>query len=179
MSLERSHDALRPTLPRASDLPADFPARDPSAGRDASGRFASGNGIGRGRHWVRTIARSLGVELAGEAGELGREAWVLYTAFLRELPTDCASVRQLVAARARAAVLSARYARRAAELGLDTPEGAEAIQRATSLDQRAERLAVTSLDIATRLAASSRRSQVIDLGRVIAEAAKPRDRSAP
>lgn len=173
MSIERSHGRARPTLPRASDLPVELPADERSAQRDASGRFTSGNGIGNGRHWKRVLARQLGTDLAGEAGELGRDAWVLYRALLSELPIDCASVRQLVAARARAAVLSARYARRAAETGLDTDEGVLALEMSVKLDARAERLAVTSLDIATRLVGKTGR-RVIDLGEALAEASKPR-----
>jgi hypothetical protein len=79
-----------------------------------------------------------------------------------------------VAARARAAVLAARFARKAAEVGLDTPEGAKALAQSVSLDQRAERLAVTSLDISARLAGKVGARKVIDLGAVLAEASKPR-----
>jgi hypothetical protein len=174
VSIEHSHGRARPTLPRSSDLPVEVPGRDPAPNRDAQGRFKSGNGIGYGRHWKRTIALMLGAELEGEAGEVGREAWVLYRGLLSELPCDSASVRQLVAARARAAVLAARFARKAAEVGLDTPEGAKALAQSVSLDQRAERLAVTSLDISARLAGKVGARKVIDLGAVLAEASKPR-----
>ncbi len=156
MTLERSHGAARPTLPRSSDLKAPDTVGEPSDSRRADGRFASGNQLATGRGWKHSIARSLGRDMAGEAGELGEEAYRLYRAFLADLPCDCASVRSLVAQRARAAVLAARYARRACEVGLDTDEGAKALQLTTQLDARAERLAVTSLDVSSRLATAAR-----------------------
>lgn len=156
MTIERSHGAARTVLPRSSDLATVDAVGEPSGSRDRGGRFAPGNQLGKGRAWKHSIARSLGRDLAGEAGALGDEAYILFAAYLRDLPVDCASVRSLVAQRARAAVLAARYARRAAELGMDSDAGAKALTEAHRWDQRAERLAVTSLDVATRLAAAAR-----------------------
>jgi hypothetical protein len=93
--------------------------------------------------------------------------------FLADLPVDCASVRSLVAQRARAATLADAYACHGALLGLDTAQGAAALAEAHKWDQRAERLAVTSLDVATRLAGKAGR-KVIDVGAALSEAAKPR-----
>jgi len=92
---------------------------------------------------------------------------VLYAAMLRELPSDGAQVRPLVAARVRCAVLAGRYSLRGAELGLDSDEGRAAVELALRLDQRAERLAVTALDISTRLAA--RDENRIDVDAIDAE----------
>jgi hypothetical protein len=170
MSTRQSHGSAHTELPRSDELAAQLPERDPTLHRDAQGRFTSGNGIGYGRHWKRTIARMLGVDMHGEAGELARETWVLYRALLAELPYDSASVRQLVAARARAAVLAARYARRASEVGLDTKDGAAALAQSVALDLRAERLAVTSLDISSRLAKAGVGRKVIDVHAAVQEA---------
>jgi hypothetical protein len=100
----------------------------------------------------------VGRDLRGEVAPLAREAWRVFQALLKELPHTGAQVSCLVAARARSAVLSARFAVRAAELGLDTDAGRSALELSMKLDARAERLAVTSLDIATRLAASERKT---------------------
>ena len=156
MTIELSHGKARPTLPRSDDLAVPPPAADRPRQRDAQGRFAPGNTSGRGRGWRASIARMVGRDLQGEAAPLAREAWRVYTALLAELPHTGAQVSSLVASRARSAVLSARYAARAAELGLDTEEGQRALTLSMQLDQRAERLAVTALDISTRLAVAAR-----------------------
>jgi hypothetical protein len=57
-------------------------------------------------------------------------------------------------------VLAGFFVARAAQLGLDTPEGAAALEMSMRLDQRAERLAVTSSDIATRMAVSAGKKRV-------------------
>ena len=168
MSFEQSHGRARPTLPRSKDLATTVPASDRPRQRDAQGRFSAGNGVGFGRHWKRCIARMLGADLAGEAGELGREAWILYRALLLELPHDGPGVRQLCAARARAAVLAARFARRAAEVGLDTEEGEKALRQAATWDQRAERTGVTAWDLAVRLAGAARAKSIDAHGEVVA-----------
>jgi len=178
MSIEQSRGKARPTLPRSSDLAAPEAVGEPSGVRDSHGRFAPKNGIGAGARWKHLLAESLGRDLAGEAGQLGREAYRLYRSFLSDLPVDCSSVRALVVARARAAVLSARYVRRGAELGLDTEAGAACLGEALKWDARAERLAVSSLDISTRLATVARKnSGTLDLSKVIEAASKPRARS--
>lgn len=172
MAIEQSHGAARPTLPRSSDLtavPEQVPATERTQGRDAKGRFLPGNAAGRGRHATRAIARHLGTELEGEAGELGREAAILFRAFLGDLPCDCHSVRSLVVQRARAAVLTARFARHASEQGLDTEAGRAALAESLRWDQRAERLAVTSMDISTRLARAAA-AKPIDVHVAVADA---------
>jgi hypothetical protein len=167
---EHSHGKMRPSLPRSSDLAAVPEAEQrPTEGRDASGRFTSGNPWAPGAKWRSLIAEGLGRELEGKAGELGRRAHRLFRAFLADLPVDCATVRSLVAQRARAATLADAYARRGAELGLDSPEGSAALAEALKWDQRAERLAVSSLDVATKLAAVGKR-KVIDVHAEVAKA---------
>jgi hypothetical protein len=170
------HDAARPALPRSKDLAAvPDPERSPTEGRDGLGRFASGNPWAPGARWQALIAEGLGRDLGGEAGKLGRRAYRLFRVYLADLPVDCASVRSLVQQRARAAVLADVYAARGAKLGFETAEGTAALGEAHKWCQRAERLAVTSLDVATKLAGpAGKRRKVIDLGQQLAEAAKPR-----
>jgi hypothetical protein len=48
-------------------------------------------------------------------------------------------------------VLSARFAAKAAEVGLYTPEGAKLLEMSAKLDARAERLQVTARDEAERI----------------------------
>ncbi len=174
MPIETSHGSARPTLPRSSDLAVPETVGEPSGVRDARGRFASANGIGRGARWKHLLAESLGRDLTGEAGQLGREAYRLYRSFLADLPCDCASVRAMVAARARAAVLAARFARKAAEVGLDSAEGATALAEAARWDARAERLGISSLDVSARLAKAAR-SRPIDAHAAVVEAFGDRD----
>jgi hypothetical protein len=152
MSIRTSHGKARTELPRSSDLKPPETDATPTQGRGTGGRFAPGNSIASGNRWKAAIAESLGAALDGDAGKLGREAHRFYRAFLGDLPSDKASVRQLVASRALAAVLATHFARRAAEVGLDTDAGAEALKQAAVWDQRAERLAVTSWDLATKMA---------------------------
>jgi hypothetical protein len=168
MSIEQSHGKARPTLPRSRELATPEAGASRTEGRDAHGRFTSGNPWAPGAKWRALIAEGLGRELPGQAGGLGRRAYRLFRAFLADLPADCASVRSLVAQRARAVALADAYAERGAELGVATPEGAAALAEALKWDQRAERLAVTSLDVSTKLAAKQRKA--IDVHASVVEA---------
>lgn len=154
MTIEQSHGKARPTLPRSSDLSDIKAASNPSDGRGAGGRFAAGNSVGIGAREKNAIKRLLGPTASSNA--VIRDARKLFAACLRDMPSDGANVRQLVALQARHGALAAYYAARAAELGLDTVDGAIADDRAMKHGQRAERLAVTSLDIATKLAAAKK-----------------------
>ncbi|MFM2420976.1 MAG: hypothetical protein RL385_5699 [Pseudomonadota bacterium] len=153
MSTRQSKGKARTELPRGADLAPIETDPIRTAGRDAAGRFQAANPWGTGAKWRSLIATSLGRELDGRAGELGRRAHRLYRAFLADLPADCASVRSLVAQRARAVALADAYAIRGAELGEGSHEGMECLAEALKWDARAERLAVTSLDISTKFAA--------------------------
>jgi len=152
MPIEHSHGKARPTLARLRDVPAATAVPERTGQRDAKGRFVPGNSQGCGRGWKVAVSKQLGRELKGEAEAVAREAYKLYMAFLRELPSDGPTIRQLCAQRARAAVLSGRYATRAAEAGYDTDDGRRALELSLKLDQRAERLAVTAWDLAARQA---------------------------
>lgn len=170
MPLEQSHGRARPTLPRSGDLPAVPAEHERSRQRDAKGRWVAGNAGGNGRGWRAAVAKMIGRELKGEAAPLARESFRMYRALLAELPHDGAQVSSLVASRARSAVVAARYFARAAELGLDTDEGRAALELSMRLDQRAERLAVTALDVATRLATADRKRRPEDAHAGVVEA---------
>jgi hypothetical protein len=165
---ERSHGKMRPSLPRASDLPTVVePVAIPSVPRDSGGRFAPGASADRAENRIRElIADGLGRGLQGEGGELGRRAVRLYRAFLRDLPCVCTSVRSIVAQRARAATLADAYARLGMEHGIADPVGLGALQEAAKWDARAERLAVSALAESVRFAKVAReRPQVTELDR--------------
>jgi hypothetical protein len=152
VSIEQSNGKARPTLPRSSDLKPVETVPDPSEGRAPGGRFAPGNRISEGQRWKASIRKLLGKGASSEqAANLAREAFRLYLAVLRGLPSDGPTVRMLAALQARHAVLAAFFTDRAAELGLETDAGAVALEQATKHGQRAERLAVTTLDVATKL----------------------------
>jgi hypothetical protein len=90
---------------------------------------------------------------APEAARVVEDAYKIFRESLAELPHDGVTVRELVARKARHAALESFWSAKAiAQLG--TPEGVEAEERATLHGQRAERLAVTALDVASRLAAA-------------------------
>jgi hypothetical protein len=154
MALEQSHGKRRPTLPRSRALAPVATARDRRAFRDEGGRFGSGNVASRGRGWKRAIIRLLGRDAAladPDANRVAEDAFKIFRESLAELPHDGATVRALVARKARHESLESYWSARAlAKLG--TPEGVEAEQQATLHGQRAERLCVTAIDVATRLA---------------------------
>jgi hypothetical protein len=153
--MERTKGKLRPSLPRSSDLAVVRAVGEPLGNRDARGRFASGNEIGRGRGWRNLIRKSLGTEASTPLVErLVRETLVLHAGFMRELPFQGLQVNAPTAARAKWVAISAHVVNRALELGIETDKGRELLELALRLDQRAERLAVTALDMATRLAAA-------------------------
>lgn len=156
MTIERSHGKARPTLVRSSDLAPVETARDPAAGRDASGRFGPGNRVSIGQGWKAVVRRMLGKGASDpEAVAVQRDTVKLFRAIVRELPSDGATVRQLAALQARHTALSAFYGAKAAELGLGSEAGVQAAEQSTKHGQRAERLAVTCLDVATKMAAAA------------------------
>jgi hypothetical protein len=152
VTIEQSHGKARPTLPRSGELKVVETAREPSEGRAEGGRFASGNRIAAGQRWKASIRKLLGKGATNEtAASLARESFRLYLALLRELPSDGPSVRVLAALQARHAALAAHFTDRAGEFGFETEAGAGALDVALKHGQRAERLAVTTLDVATKL----------------------------
>lgn len=166
MTIEHSHGKARPTLPRASDLGNTVVPQDPERDRqrDGRGRFATGNRLGVGRGALAAVRRLLGrgVTIAdARALAVARDADRLFCATLRDLPHDGTAVRTLLASHARHAALSAFWAARASELGLTSPAAIQASIRSAEHDKRAERLIVTTLDVATRLAAQAAKAGTI------------------
>lgn len=178
---ERSNGAMRPSLPQSYELPAVIePDPNRTEGRDAMGRFAGPNPWAAGARWRQLIAEGLGKHTEHSspvARELSRRAYRYFRSFLRDLPIDSATTRALTAQRARAAALADFYGLRAAELELTSPEALKAAEQAAKWCQRAERLAVTTLDIATRLAAVDRALHANPLHRQILDAGDGKERT--
>lgn len=153
--MERSHDKMRPSLPRSRELPAVLPtAPERPRQRDAHGRFTPGNHASLGRGAKAALRRLLGRgnDIAdADAAQLARDAERLFAATLAELPSDGATVRQLAASFARHSALQGFWAARAAELGLSSDEAVKAEEHASKHGARAERLAISMLDVASRL----------------------------
>ena len=157
MTIEQSHGRARTTLPRSSDLAAIKTVRKPSEGRGPGGRFAPANRHGIQAREKHAVSKLLGSDVGtADVIAIALDARKLFNGFLRDLPSDAQSVRDLAARRARHAAIEAYLAAKAAEAGLTTEEGEKLDDRAMKHGMRAERLAVTSLDIATKLASSSR-----------------------
>jgi hypothetical protein len=97
-------------------------------------------------------ALACGTNGAGEAEGIYRETLRVFRSLLAELPaSDSAQVQALVANQARALTLATRYAEASMVAGLSTADGMKFTDMASKLDARAERLAVTSRDIAERI----------------------------
>lgn len=153
MAIEQSHGKARPTLPRASDLQAVPAVPERARNHDERGRAAPGNTLARGRGWKTALRRMLGKGTTdAEAIAVADDAWRLFVAMLGELPHDGPIVRSLAMRKARHDALGAFWSARAALVGLATEEGIKCEERATVHGQRAERLTVTAIDVATRLA---------------------------
>jgi hypothetical protein len=152
MARRLEHGAMRTAPPRRKDVSA-YTAPDPDRNRDGTGRFVAGNAAAKRKAIRSLLKRQLGVNATTEEVEqLYRETMVQFRACLSDLPcNDAAEVQDLTARRARWSVLSARYAAKAAEVGLFTEQGAKLMDTALKLDARAERLAVTARDEAERL----------------------------
>ncbi|HEX9619439.1 MAG TPA: hypothetical protein VF989_04855, partial [Polyangiaceae bacterium] len=93
------------------------------------------------------IRRQLGAEGSEAVERLTSDTLALFRALTRSVASDAPQVQDTLARRARWSVLSAHYALRAAELGLETDAGQRCLDLALKLDARAERLDVTALDL--------------------------------
>lgn len=152
--IERSKGKLRPGLVRSSDVGPVEAVPNPTAGRGAAGRFAAGNPIGQRARMKHAVKKVLGAKCGDETLDvIVSDGLRLYAAIMRELPSDGATVRQLVALQARHGALAGYYGAKAAEAGLDTPQGLAFDARAMQHGLRVERLACTVLDLAEAYAA--------------------------
>jgi hypothetical protein len=155
--IERSHGKARPTLPRSAELSVVEADPERAGNRLEGGRFAPGNVVGRGRGWKRAVTKMIGREVDDPiASAVAHDAWRLFAAGIREMPSDGPTVRSLMAQKCRHDALAGFWTAHAVAAGLATPAGIEAQRQATLHGQRAERLAVTALDIATKLAEARR-----------------------
>lgn len=116
------------------------------------GTFTTKNRAAVNRGTKAAIKRQLGSGATSEAVErLYSDTKVIFLALSRAVGSSAPQVQDTLARRARWGVLSAHYALRAAELGLETDAGQACLELALKLDARAERLDVTALDLANRL----------------------------
>lgn len=166
MARRFEHGKTRTAPARRKDV-ANYTAAEPDRNREPTGRFTKGNDAAKRKAIRSLLKRQLGCEASTEEVEqLYRETMIQFRACLADLPAnDAAEVQDLTARRARWSVLSARYAAKAAAVGLFTDEGAKHIELALKLDARAERLAVTARDEAERLCASRPRDAMAELDR--------------
>jgi hypothetical protein len=159
MTIERSHEKARPTLPRASDLAlAEGTVAERHRNHDEGGRFAARNQAAANRAWRRSLKKLIARD-EPISDDIVRtvleDAWRIFTATLRELPNDGPTVRGLALRKARHEALEGFWTAKAAALGLTSPEALACEDRATKHGQRAERVAVTMLDVASALAKTS------------------------
>lgn len=153
MTIEQSHGKARTVLPRASDLQPVDPDAKPSEGRDAHGHFAAGNRNGLAARFTHTIKKALGSKTStGEALVVVRDARRVFSHLMRSMPSDSAPVRVLAAMHSRHTALHAFYTAKAEAAGLETPEGLKLLEVADRQSQRAERVLVTCIDVATKMA---------------------------
>ena len=149
MPFERSHNKVRPTLVRASDLQPAESDRKPTDGRGSHGHFAAGNRLAAGARFTHTVRKALGSKSAtGEAMIVARDARRVFGHVLGSLPSDAPPVRALLAVYARHQALHAYYTLKAEALGLDTEAGLALLAVADRQSQRAERVLVTCHDLA-------------------------------
>lgn len=156
MALVFEKTKLRPQPPRLKNVRRRLRVGQRSRNQDAKGRWVKGNNAPKGKRLKAIIRRQLGHDATGELVErLYAETRDMHRALVRALGAGAEGVPQVqdtLARRARWGVLGAWYALRAVELGLGTEAGDAALEMAIKLDARAERLDVTALDLADRLA---------------------------
>jgi len=152
MAVRFEKGKARPQPPRLKDVARRERSGERSRNHDAKGRFTAGNRAPEGRKLKAIIRRHLGKDGTGEAIEtLFAETKQIFSALVKAVGSDAPQVQDTLARRARWGVLSAHYALRAVDLGLETDAGQACLELALKLDQRAERLDVTALDLANRL----------------------------
>jgi hypothetical protein len=86
---------------------------------------------------------------------VARDARRVFAHLMRSMPSDAPPVRVLAVVHARHAALNAYFTAKAEEAGLDTDRGLKLLEVADRQSQRAERVLVTCLDVATKMAKKS------------------------
>jgi hypothetical protein len=152
MALRREHTGLRPQPTRLKDVTRRQRSGNGAANHDAGGRFTAGNKAAEGKRLKAIIRRHLGRDATNADTEaLYREVRDIFAALVASVGSSMPQVQDTLARRARWGVLSAHYALRAVDLGLETEQGQACLELALKLDQRAERLDITAIDLANRL----------------------------
>lgn len=152
MSFRFEKGKLRPQPARLKDTARRVRAGDRVRNQDGAGRFVPGNTAAHGKRLKAILKRHLGKDATSDAVEaLFKETKEIFQALVRSVGSSAPAVQDTLARRARWGVLSAHYALRAIELGLESKEGQACLELALKLDQRTERLDVTALDLANKL----------------------------
>lgn len=160
MTIEKSHGKARPTLVRSAELAAPKADTKPTDARAPHGHFAPGNRTGLDARFKATVKKALGTKASkGDVLTVYRDAQRVFTHTLRAMPSDAAPVRTLVTLHARHVALNGYFTAKAEEAGLDTEDGARLLEIADRQSARAERLLVTSLDVARVCASKPNRGQ--------------------
>lgn len=151
-----------PNEGRQDAVPVDQRMRELQAKRVThGGMFGLNNKAGVGKGWKKAIAGMMGRDATDpQVQRVSDDTWRLFAAGIREMPHDGPTVRGMLALKCRHEALAAFWSVKAGEFGLTTPDGIAAQQQASQHGQRAERLAVTAIDISTRLAAAARAKPV-------------------
>lgn len=153
MTIEQSHGKARTILPRASDLRSVEANEKPKESRENHGRFGKGNTAGLGARFVHTIRKCLGTKGGeGDSMIVARDARRVFSHLMRSMPSDAPPVRVLAVIHARHVALHGYYTSLAEQAGLDTDKGLKLLEVADRQSQRAERVLVTCLDVATKIA---------------------------
>lgn len=160
MTIEKSHGKARPMLVRSGDLRTVESDGKPTDGRTPDGRFAAGNRASVGAGFKRTAKKLLGPRSGTvEERTVRRDAWRIYIATMRMMPSEAAPVRTLVGLHARHVALAALYGALASVAGVASTEGLRLQEAADRQSQRAERVLVTALDVARAISQHEARTR--------------------
>lgn len=162
----------RTELPRSDELQAVGTVEDRQPNHGRNGQFTTGNDAAADRRAKQAIAKILGLRSSDTVvAVVGKDAARVMGVVLRDMPTDAPTVRNLVAMLARHSAIGAYANVRADELGLDTIDGRAWLELGLRHFARAERLTVTALDVATRMAVARKNAgdaMPFDLGHALA-----------
>lgn len=156
--IRRSHSKARPELPRRAELRVVAPSKDPKEGRDGGGRFAPRNKHSADRGWRTAATRLLGRDVPDPVmRRVSEDMRRLHGAVLREVPaSDSVIVRTLAAQWAQVSAACSYWGAVAIDKGLSSAEGIAAAERSRVFGQRSERVAVSLLDLGSRMASAEK-----------------------
>jgi|SRR6478736_4070109 len=124
--------------------------------RTPDGKFGKDNTAAKNRASKESIKKLLGKRLSTDpvVKQLTADAHKLFAATLRTMPCDAAPVRAFVAIYARNLAVAGFFQTKAADAGLDTPQGLKFLEVAQKCEHRAEHVLTSALGFATKLAAT-------------------------